>query len=84
MHHSDEWRNHDIGAVSAAALKTAKNIHCLRLDPDLLISFAQSSCQQMRVAPVETATRKGDLAAMAGETVGAARIEHVKFAFAVQ
>src|SRR6266852_7215593 len=84
MYHSDERCDHDVGAVGAAALETAENIHRLRLDAHLLISFTQSRRQQMRVATIKTATRKGDLAAMAGEAVGTPRIKHMKFAAAPQ
>ena len=70
--------------MGAAALETAENVYCLRLNPDLLISLAQSSRQQVRVAPVESATGEGNLAAMAGEAVGSACIEHVQFALAAQ
>jgi predicted adenylyl cyclase CyaB len=78
MNDADERSDENLLSPCRAPLEAAEHLNLTRCNPDLLLRFAQSCGQQMRIARIEASAGKGDLSSMTLQPIRAARVDDME------
>lgn len=77
---ADEGSDDDAAGGGVHRGEIADDVHRGGRDADFLVRLAQGRIEEGRIDGIDAAAGKGDLAAMAGDTIGAADIDDMEFA----